>query len=58
MMCALFFSIGIGYLVGSIPFGLILTRLAGLGDIRKTVRATSVPQMCCARDAKTWRLPP
>lgn len=35
MMCALFFSIGIGYLVGSIPFGLILTRLAGLGDIRK-----------------------
>jgi acyl phosphate:glycerol-3-phosphate acyltransferase len=23
-----------GYLVGSIPFGLILTRLAGLGDIR------------------------
>ena len=24
-----------GYLVGSIPFGLILTRIAGLGDIRK-----------------------
>ncbi len=24
-----------GYLVGSIPFGLILTRAAGLGDIRK-----------------------
>ena len=23
-----------GYLLGSIPFGLILTRLAGLGDIR------------------------
>lgn len=25
-----------GYLLGSIPFGLVLARLAGLGDIRKT----------------------
>lgn len=25
-----------GYILGSIPFGLVLTRLAGLGDIRKT----------------------
>src|SRR5271167_1052092 len=24
-----------GYILGSIPFGLVLTRLAGLGDIRK-----------------------
>ena len=23
------------YILGSIPFGLILTRLAGLGDVRK-----------------------
>lgn len=27
-------AIVIGYLIGSIPFGLLLTRLAGLGDIR------------------------
>ncbi|MEZ5872282.1 MAG: glycerol-3-phosphate 1-O-acyltransferase PlsY [Nitratireductor sp.] len=26
---------GFGYLLGSIPFGLILTRMAGLGDVRK-----------------------
>ena len=25
----------LGYLLGSIPFGLLLTRLAGLGDIRR-----------------------
>lgn len=25
---------GVGYLLGSIPFGLVITRLAGLGDIR------------------------
>ncbi|MFB0952805.1 MAG: glycerol-3-phosphate acyltransferase, partial [Rhodospirillales bacterium] len=24
-----------GYLLGSIPWGLVLTRMAGLGDIRK-----------------------
>jgi acyl phosphate:glycerol-3-phosphate acyltransferase len=27
-------SLVIGYLLGSIPFGLILTRMAGLGDVR------------------------
>ncbi|MFK3968426.1 glycerol-3-phosphate 1-O-acyltransferase PlsY [Ensifer adhaerens] len=28
-------SLALGYLLGSIPFGLILTRMAGLGDVRK-----------------------
>jgi glycerol-3-phosphate acyltransferase PlsY len=28
-------AFGFGYLLGSIPFGLLLTRAAGLGDIRK-----------------------
>lgn len=29
-------AVVIGYLLGSIPFGLLLTRAAGLGDIRQT----------------------
>ncbi len=29
-----FAAVAIGYVIGSIPFGLVLTRLAGLGDIR------------------------
>jgi acyl phosphate:glycerol-3-phosphate acyltransferase len=31
----MFFALTLGYLLGSIPFGLILTRLAGKGDIRQ-----------------------
>lgn len=31
----LFAALFVGYLLGSIPFGLVLTRVAGLGDIRK-----------------------
>ncbi len=30
----LLIALGAGYLLGSIPFGLVLTKLAGLGDIR------------------------
>ena len=32
---ALIAAIAAGYLMGSIPFGLVLTRMAGLGDIRR-----------------------
>ena len=28
-------AIAMGYLLGSIPFGLVLTRIAGLGDVRR-----------------------
>lgn len=28
------FALGVGYLLGSIPFGLLLTRLSGRGDLR------------------------
>jgi glycerol-3-phosphate acyltransferase PlsY len=30
-----FFALAFGYLLGSIPFGLLITRAAGLGDVRK-----------------------
>ena len=39
-------ALGLGYVLGSIPFGLILTRAAGLGDVRKigsgSIGATNV----------------
>jgi glycerol-3-phosphate acyltransferase PlsY len=40
------FALALGYLLGSIPFGLVLTRLAGKGDVRKigsgSIGATNV----------------
>ena len=34
LLALCFLSFGFGYLLGSIPFGLILTKLAGFGDLR------------------------
>ena len=34
-MAAIVLAAAIGYLLGSIPFGLLLTRLAGYGDVRQ-----------------------
>lgn len=34
MTSSLLFALGVGYLLGSIPFGLLLTRLSGRGDLR------------------------
>ena len=35
MSLSLIYAAVLGYLLGSIPFGLVLTRAAGLGDVRK-----------------------
>jgi glycerol-3-phosphate acyltransferase PlsY len=35
MMSSQLYALAVGYLLGSIPFGLLLTRLSGKGDIRE-----------------------
>ena len=42
----------LGYLLGSIPFGLVLTRLAGTADLRTSAPAISARPTCCAPGAR------
>src|SRR4051794_22174736 len=46
MIRDMLFALALGYLLGSIPFGLVLTRLAGKGDVRNigsgSIGATNV----------------
>lgn len=46
MTSAMLYALALGYLFGSIPFGLVLTRLAGKGDVRQigshSIGATNV----------------
>jgi hypothetical protein len=47
-----------GYLFGSIPFGLVLTRWPGWAIFARSARAISARPMCCAPAARIWRWPP
>ena len=47
--------LALGYLLGSIPFGLLLTRAAGTADLRGLGSAISARPTCCAPAARTSR---
>lgn len=46
-------ALTLGYLLGSIPFGLLLTRLAGLGDIR-SIGSGSIGATNALRTGNRW----
>ena len=45
----------IAYPIGSIPFGLLLAKAGGAGDVAGSARATSARPTCCAPAARAWR---
>ena len=50
--CTCWRALILGYLLGSIPFGVIFTRMAGSGDCGRSAPAISAPPTCCAQGAK------